>query len=204
MTAADSSAVFRATREHHSPALQRSADLLLSALGLVLTSPLLIALLIIGFFETGRPLLVQNRVGRNRKEFRLVKLRTMRPDAPVLATHLVDPRFVTRSGRVLRKLKLDELPQLLNVLCGDMSLVGPRPCLPSQEELIEARAALGVFDVRPGVTGLAQISGVDMSTPRELAAVDAEMIASFSLIKYFQYIVTTLFGAGAGDRLRGG
>jgi lipopolysaccharide/colanic/teichoic acid biosynthesis glycosyltransferase len=118
-----------------------------------------------------------------------------------VATHQVKGSAITGLGRILRKSKLDELPQLWNVLKGDMSLVGPRPCLPSQRELIEARAFKGVFVVRPGITGLAQIRGVDMSTPELLAETDGEMLRDFSVIRYFQYIFLTIGGRGAGDRV---
>ena len=85
---------------------------------------------------------------------------------------------------------------------GDMSLVGPRPCLPGQGSLIEARRKLGVFSVRPGITGLAQIRGIDMSRPELLAKTDAEMLVGFSIIQYFKYIFLTLLGKGSGDQIR--
>ena len=109
---------------------------------------------------------------------------------------------ITQFGHFLRKTKLDELPQLWNVLKGDMSLVGPRPGLFNQEELTAARKARGVFDVRPGITGLAQVNEIDMSTPELLAETDAQMIKSLSLRNYFRYIFLTILGKGAGDRVR--
>ncbi len=102
----------------------------------------------------------------------------------------------------LRRTKLDELPQLWNVLKGEMSLVGPRPCLLNQHELIEERVKRGVFDVRPGITGLAQVNGIDMSTPKLLAETDARMLHANSIASYFRYIVLTVAGKGAGDRIR--
>src|SRR5690606_11605660 len=102
-------------------------------------------------------------------------------DTASVATHLADATAVTPLGQLLRRTKLDELPQLWNVLKGDMSLVGYRPCLFSQEELIAERATRGIFDARPGITGLAQINGIDMSTPRLLAETDAEMIRTWPL-----------------------
>ena len=110
--------------------------------------------------------------------------------------------FKTWAEKFLRKTKLDELPQLWNVLLGDMSLVGPRPNLFNQEELIEARNSLGVYDVRPGITGLAQINDIDMSTPKFLAETDARMIRELTVQKYFGFIVATVLGKGAGDRVR--
>ena len=114
-------------------------------------------------------------------------------------THLIDPSNITCFGYFLRKFKLDELPQLLNVLIGDMSLVGPRPCLFTQVELICERHIRGVFDVRPGITGLAQLNNIDMSTPRYLAETDAMMLADLTLSLYLKYIFMTLCGNGYGD-----
>lgn len=142
-------------------------------------------------------------MGRNQVPFVLVKFRTMRPDTVSVATHLADASAITPFGRFLRRTKLDELPQLWNVLWGDMSLVGPRPCLLNQQELIAHRAALEVFAARPGITGLAQVQGIDMSTPELLAKTDAQMLASLGVVDYFRYIVLTVLGRGAGDRVRG-
>jgi O-antigen biosynthesis protein WbqP len=180
----------------------RSLDFIGSLFGLLILMPVLLVLFLIGLFDTGSPLFLQRRVGRHQRPFTLVKMRTMRPDAASVATHLADPNAITSFGRFLRRSKLDELPQLWNVLKGDMSLVGPRPCLFSQEELIRARAERGVFDVRPGITGLAQINGIDMSTPELLAETDAKMLASLTLRAYFRYILLTVLGKGSGDRVR--
>lgn len=182
--------------------MYRIFDLFLSAMGLLIFSPFLIILYFFGLFDTGSPLFFQQRIGRNMKPFVLVKFRTMRLDTRSVATHLADPSSVTVFGGFLRKTKLDELPQLWNVLKGDMSLVGPRPCLLNQKELIRERDALGVFGVRPGITGLAQILHVDMSTPRLLAETDARMLKTLNLKNYFLYILKTIFGAGSGDRVR--
>lgn len=182
--------------------LLRFLDVVLAALGLCVTSPVLLVLLLLGWIETGSALFRQERVGRYRKLFVLVKFRTMRPDTASVATHLVDGAAVTRLGRFLRRTKLDELPQLWNVLKGDMSLVGPRPCLPNQEELIAERDRRGVFEVRPGITGLAQVKGIDMSDPVRLAAVDEQMIRTLTLAGYFRYLVLTVTGKGGGDRVR--
>ena len=179
----------------------RVLDLFFSAIGLIAAGPLLLILIIAGVFDTGSPVFQQTRVGRNRKPFTLVKFRTMRPDTAQVATHLADASAVTPFGRFLRRTKLDELPQLWNVLKGEMSLVGPRPCLFSQEELIEARERLGVFAARPGITGLAQVNGIDMSVPQLLAETDARMLASLGVKNYLRYILMTVGGKGAGDRV---
>lgn len=179
----------------------RLCDFILSLSGLIATSPLLVILAVIGLFDTGSPLFLQRRVGRGQRPFTLVKFRTMRVGSAQVATHLADARTITVFGRFLRRSKLDELPQLWNVLLGDMSLVGPRPCLPSQTELIAERERRGVFAVRPGITGLAQVQGVDMSTPQLLAEIDQRMIATLHLAGYLRYIVQTVFGKGSGDRV---
>ncbi|NBR71221.1 MAG: sugar transferase [Proteobacteria bacterium] len=180
----------------------RALDFLLSALGLLVASPLLVILAMAGLFDTGSPLFRQMRVGRDEKLFTLIKFRTMKPETRSVGTHEVNPAQVTGWGRFLRRFKLDELPQLWNVLKGEMSLVGPRPCLPNQTALIAARRKLSVFCVRPGITGLAQIQGIDMSTPELLAKTDAEMIRTMCLGNYFKYIVLTVCGWGRGDRVR--
>jgi lipopolysaccharide/colanic/teichoic acid biosynthesis glycosyltransferase len=135
--------------------VNRTLDLLFSFFGLLFLSPLLLLLWAIAWFDNRSPLYRQERVGCNQVPFVLVKFRTMRPDTASVATHLADASAITPFGRFLRRTKLDELPQLWNVLWGDMSLVGPRPCLLNQQESIVQRAALGVFAARPGITGLA-------------------------------------------------
>jgi len=181
----------------------RMLDVLLAAAGLLLLWPVLLGVCVLGWLDTRSPLLRQTRVGRGQRPFTLVKFRTMRPGTAQVASHLADPAAVTPLGRCLRRTKLDELPQLWNVLWGDMSLVGPRPCLPSQTELIAARELLGVHAVRPGITGLAQVRGIDMSTPQRLAETDAAMLRSFGLRSYFRYLWQTVMGHGQGDALPG-
>lgn len=179
----------------------RLFDIVLSLLGLVFGFPLLLVLAVIGLFDTGSPIFRQVRVGRNQKPFTLVKFRTMTVDTASVATHLACSASITRFGHFLRKTKLDELPQLWNVLKGEMSLVGPRPGLFNQEELTAERARRGVYAVRPGITGLAQVSEIDMSTPALLAETDQKMIQSLTLAHYFRYIFMTVVGKGSGDRV---
>lgn len=186
----------------HGEAVTRVLDILFSAVGLVLGSPILLFIGLLGWLDTRSPLLRQQRVGRRQQPFVLVKFRTMRPDAAHVASHLADASAITPLGYFLRRTKLDELPQLWNVLKGEMSLVGPRPCLPSQTELIAARERLGVYNVRPGITGLAQVSGIDMSTPDLLAQTDAEMIRTLTLRHYLRYLVQTVVGQGSGDAVK--
>lgn len=180
----------------------RLLDVVFSTVGLIIGFPLLVLLFVIGLFDTGSPLFRQERVGRYQKPFTLVKFRTMTVDTASVASHLASSSSITKFGHFLRRTKLDELPQLWNVFKGEMSLVGPRPGLFNQQDLIEARSALGVFDVRPGITGLAQVSDIDMSTPELLAQTDAKMITSLSIKDYFKYIVMTVLGKGSGDRVR--
>jgi O-antigen biosynthesis protein WbqP len=182
--------------------LIRILDFSFSLLGLVLGSPVLLVIYLVGLFDTGSPVFKQERVGRNKKPFILIKFRTMSVDTASVASHLASTASITKMGGFLRKTKLDELPQLWNVLKGEMSLVGPRPGLFNQEKLTVARESGGVFNVRPGITGLAQVNNIDMSTPELLAKTDARMISEMSLKNYFKYIFQTVLGAGAGDRVK--
>ena len=180
----------------------RLLDFLFSLFGLLFALPFLVILYIISLFDTGSPIFTQERVGRNKKSFTLVKFRTMTLDTASVASHLASTASITPFGSFLRKTKLDELPQLWNVLKGEMSLVGPRPGLFNQEELTQAREAKNVFAVRPGITGLAQVNEIDMSTPELLAKTDREMIDTLTIGNYFKYILMTVSGSGSGDRVK--
>ena len=182
----------------------RIFDVIFSAIGLLLGFPILLLLTIIGLFDTGSPIFRQERVGKGQQPFTLVKFRTMKLDTASVASHLASVSSITKFGHFLRRTKLDELPQLWNVLKGEMSLVGPRPCLFNQEELIEERVVRGVYNSRPGVTGLAQVNKIDMSTPKLLAETDAEMLETLSVKDYFRYIFMTVAGKGSGDRVKKG
>ena len=164
--------------------MTRLFDILFSFFGLLILSPIILVLLIIGFFDTGSPLFRQVRVGVNKKPFNLLKFRSMHVNTQSVATHLASHASVTKYGAFLRKSKLDELPQLINVFLGNMSLVGPRPNLFNQEELIIERDKRGVYKVVPGITGEAQINKIDMSTPKLLAETDAVMTQNLTLKKY--------------------
>ena len=180
----------------------RVLDIFAALFGLLLLWPVLLLVTIVGMFDTGSPIFVQVRVGRNKKPFKLIKFRTMSVDTKSVASHLASQASITKLGAFLRRTKLDELPQLWNVLKGEMSLVGPRPNLYNQEALVAARSDKAVYDVRPGITGLAQIQNIDMSTPDKLARTDAIMIKKMSLKNYFLYIIKTVTGAGAGDAVK--
>ena len=180
----------------------RFFDLLFSVVGLIIGFPILLAIYVSGLFDTGSPLFRQERVGKKQKPFVLVKFRTMEVNTKSVASHLADSTSITKIGGFLRKTKLDELPQLWNVLKGEMSLVGPRPNLYNQQDLIGERALRGVYNTRPGITGLAQINNIDMSSPKLLAETDAEMLKNLTLSRYFYYILATLVGKGSGDRVK--
>jgi O-antigen biosynthesis protein WbqP len=180
----------------------RCVDMIFSFVGLLILSPFIIIFCAIGFFDTGSPIFVQERVGKLKKPFQLYKFRSMHVNTQSVATHFANSSAVTKYGSFLRKSKLDELPQLFNVLLGNMSLVGPRPNLFNQEELIQEREKRGVYDVVPGITGEAQINKIDMSTPQLLAETDAIMTQNLTFQKYIYYIVITVLGKGSGDRIK--
>jgi len=180
----------------------RTLDVFFAFFGLLISFPILLLLIIVGLFDTGSPIFRQERVGKNKRPFILIKFRTMKVDTASVASHLASASSITPFGHFLRRTKLDELPQLWNVLKGEMSLVGPRPCLFNQEELIYERDSRNVLDIPPGITGLAQVNEVDMSTPKLLAETDQKMIETLSLTNYFKYIFMTVTGKGAGDRVK--
>lgn len=177
----------------------RTFDIFLASIGIIILSPIMVLIALACWAETGSALFFQTRVGRNLTNFSLIKFQTMWPGTENLASHLIPTDSITPIGKVLRHYKLDELPQLINVLKGDMSLVGPRPCLPNQINLIRARVKYNVFKIRPGITGLAQIRKIDMSTPDLLARIDSEMVEQFSYASYIRYIAFTILGKGRGD-----
>lgn len=173
----------------------RFFDIFISISLLIVLFPILIIILLLSFFDTGSPLFIQKRVGKHLQTFKLIKFRTFPvKETNNTPTHLADFGSVSPIGHFLRKSKLDELPQLWNVLLGQMSLVGPRPCLLNQEELIAYRRELNVFQVLPGITGLAQTQRIDMSTPQYLAEIDAKMIQDMSIPSYFKYLLLTFAG----------
>jgi lipopolysaccharide/colanic/teichoic acid biosynthesis glycosyltransferase len=183
-------------------AVTRAIDLAAAAIILILLLPLIAILwLVIRLGSPGPAIFAQTRVGKGQAPFTLYKFRTMKRDTASVGTHEVGVSAVTKAGKFLRKTKLDELPQAINLLRGEMTLVGPRPCLPVQEELVDARSALGVFAMKPGITGYAQIREIDMSRPQELAQSDHIYMKLQSLVLNFKIILLTAFGRGRGDRV---
>lgn len=181
--------------------LKRSLDILVAGAGLVVLSPVLLILAIAVRLESPGPALHwSRRVGRGNRLFMMPKFRSMRTDAPDVATHLLpDPdRWITPLGGFLRRSSLDELPQLWSVLVGDMSLVGPRPALHSQHDLVRLRTDAGVDALRPGLTGLAQVNGRDELPIPEKARLDADYLARRSLALDLEIIVRTALTALSG------
>ena len=173
---------------------KRALDLAVAVPMLVVVAPiLLVAMLAIRATSAGPAIFSQLRVGRGGALFACRKLRTMYRATPSLPTHEAPAGSVTAVGKVLRATKIDELPQLWNVLKGEMSLVGPRPCLPTQVELIERRRELGVLAALPGITGLAQIKGIDMSDPKLCAETDAAYIKAASTSLDLKILLGTFF-----------
>lgn len=180
----------------------RTLDVAVAVMILVLLLPVFAVLwLIIHFDSSGPAIFAQTRVGKEQVPFTLYKFRTMKRDTVAAGTHEVSVSAVTKIGRILRKIKLDELPQAINLLRGEMTLVGPRPCLPMQKELIEARSELGVYAMKPGITGFAQIRDIDMSRPQELAKIDYTYMKLQSLTLNLKIILLTALGRGGSDRV---
>lgn len=184
--------------------MKRLFDFAVALLALPVVVPLVLVLCVAVRLDSPGPAIFrQVRVGRGEVPFVCLKLRTMRTGTRDAPSHEIGASSVTDIGRLLRRLKLDELPQLWNILVGEMSFVGPRPCLPTQIALIEARRARGLFAVRPGITGVAQVAGVDMSEPDRLATLDATYLADMSLRRDLSLILATALGSGRGDRTDG-
>lgn len=178
----------------------RVLDLVFATIALVILTPVLVVLWLLGYVVMKDPIFRQTRVGKAGLPFVLYKFRSLPVCTAELPTHLLDATSIPPYGRFLRNTKLDELPQLWCVIKGDMSLVGPRPGLPSQVELLQQRQSRGVLRLRPGITGLAQISKIDMSTPVKLARFDAILARRLDIHLYLYVLLMTLLGRGAGDR----
>ena len=184
--------------------MKRFVDLAFAtSVAIVLWPVLLCAWIAVKISSSGPAIFKQTRVGLHGAQFDCYKFRTMLAGTKQAASHEVGPAAITAVGKMLRRTKIDELPQIINIFRNEMSVVGPRPSLPTQTDLVTAREKLGVYAAKPGITGLAQIKGIDMSTPIRLAAVDAEYIAKRTLMLDARLIFSTLLGTGRGDAASG-
>jgi O-antigen biosynthesis protein WbqP len=180
---------------------KRALDIVAALAGLVVLSPILAAIALAVRLETPGPAIHwSKRVGRGNRIFRMPKFRTMRADTPDLATHLLDDpgRWVTPLGRFLRRTSLDELPQLWSILAGDMSLVGPRPALFNQDDLVALRTEAGVERLRPGLTGWAQVNGRDELPIPEKVKLDREYLERMSFAFDLRILAATARAAISG------
>lgn len=183
--------------------MTRVAGVFLCCIGMIFLIPFWLVVLSLVTLEDGSfPILRQKRIGKGQVPFWCYKIRTMRAGTQAVASHEVSAEKITRMGSFLRRSGLDELPQLINVIKGDMNLVGPRPCLPSQQRLIDAREAQNVHSVLPGITGLAQVQGVDMSEPERLALIDGDYVRRRSFWLDMRLIWATLPGKRGRDAAR--
>lgn len=181
--------------------VKRALDVVVALGGLIVLAPIMaIVAAAVRVQSPGPAIFRQSRIGRHGHPFDCYKFRSMYVGTRSLPTHETPRSSITPLGAVLRRSKIDELPQLLNVVRGDMSLVGPRPCLPTQHELIGHRQRLGVLELRPGITGLAQVLGVDMSEPRRLARLDAAYRERLSLSLDLRLLRATLLPVRSGHR----
>lgn len=181
----------------------RFFDIFLSIILIFLFSPIIFLIYLVHIIYIKNSFLfIQERLGLNKKIFKIIKLRTMKINTINTATHNLDKTYYTKIGSFLRNTKIDELPQLYNVLKGDMSFVGPRPCLPNQLELINQRNELELFKYKPGITGLSQINKIDMSDPIKLSIYDSKMYEKFNLYYYLKYLILTFLGNGIGDSVK--
>ena len=176
--------------------IKRIIDLFLSITGLVVLSPVLVLLAIAIKLDSSGPVLFkQKRVGIHKTHFNIYKFRTMRTDTPKdTPTHLLanPDKYITKAGRLLRKASLDELPQIINILLGQMAIIGPRPALWNQYDLIEERDKYGANDIRPGLTGWAQINGRDELPIEVKAKYDGEYVRRMSFLFDLKCLVGTI------------
>lgn len=176
--------------------IKRTIDIIGSLIGLILLSPIFIITAIVIKLESPGPIIFkQIRVGKNSETFCIYKFRSMREGAPILSTEefINATSFMTKTGRFIRKTSIDELPQLINILKGEMSIVGPRPVIEKEEELIEARKIYGVDKILPGITGWAQVNGRDDINVEEKVKYDYEYMKNQNILLDIKIILMTVF-----------
>lgn len=184
--------------------MKRLLDIALSLMGIIAISPVLLLIIVLIKLDSPGPILFkQKRVGIQKSHFNILKFRTMKIDTPKeVPTHLLDnpTQYITRMGNFLRKTSLDELPQIWNIFVGQMSFIGPRPCLWNQFDLIAERDKYGANDVKPGLTGWAQINGRDELPIEVKAKLDGEYVQlmsfKFDLKCFFGTFLTVIKGDG--------
>ena len=188
--------------------IKRMIDFIMALIGIIILSPILLILsIIIKVTSPGPILFKQNRVGKDNVEFKILKFRTMRIDTPKdCPTHLLDnpDQDITRVGKFLRKTSLDELPQLWNILIGDMAIIGPRPSLPNQYDLNDLRDKNGASKVKPGLTGLAQVSGRDELEIDIKAALDGQYVKNITFIGDLKLFFKTFISVLKSDGVKEG
>ena len=183
--------------------IKRLIDLVLSVCGLIVLSPLLIAIVIAIKLDSKGPVIFkQKRVGKNKTYFNIWKFRTMRTDAPKdIPTHLLSSpdAYITKIGKFLRQTSLDELPQILQIVVGKMSIIGPRPALWNQYDLIEERDKYGANDITPGLTGWAQVNGRDELEIPVKAKLDGEYVEKMGFMMDCKCFIMTIFSVARHD-----
>ncbi len=186
-------------------AISRTMDLAFAVSIVVIFWWMLVLIgLLIRLRSDGPAIFLQNRVGQNGRVFTCIKYRTMAVGTAQVASHEASPQSISPLGSFLRRYKLDELPQVWNIFLNQIKLIGPRPCLPTQLELIQLRRDRHVLDLKPGISGLSQVAGIDMSNPHVLAILDSRYLNLQCLTLDLKIIVATLLGRGNGDRTGGG
>lgn len=179
------------------PTIKRCMDVLLSLIGLIILSPVFVLIAILIKFDTKGPVFFrQKRVGKQKKHFYILKFRTMSMDSPNdMPTHMLQgpDKFITKLGKFLRKTSLDELPQMINILKGEMSIVGPRPALWNQYDLVAKRDEYGVNDVVSGLTGWAQVNGRDEIPLDKKVEYDREYVENMSFSFDMKVLIKTFF-----------
>lgn len=183
--------------------IKRLIDLVLSVCGLIVLSPLLIAIVIAIKLDSKGPVIFkQKRVGKNKTYFNIWKFRTMRTDAPKdMPTHLLSSpdAYITKIGKFLRQTSLDELPQILQIVVGKMAIIGPRPALWNQYDLIEERDKYGANDITPGLTGWAQVNGRDELEIPVKAKLDGEYVEKMGFMMDCKCFIMTIFSVARHD-----